>query len=943
MKIFSLIRRQMTPLFALRYLFLARPNSKDPAMSRKIQFAFVLLLLGLLSTAAQSGFAQSGSAQSNVNPLAFGNNFFVTGDYVVAGAQGMTSSFTTINGNSYAIGTIKIPDGNPGIQPGITNTCVINNVITKNCVPAGAQIVAALLYWQTVEKIGVTPGGPGSGQNGFFRPVFKASPPAGQLAPYPITGVNQSSQNTVSFSNGGCTGGSTGKTLQTYRADVRSFLPRDANGNVLVDSDGVTFEVRLPSTSSTTPITLGATLILIYRVLSPAIPLNSIVIYDGDFAPGGTLLNMSQTVKGFYQADKNPVSRLTQIVGQGKSNKFQTVSLNGVPLLSPYGKNQPAFPGWYGSWDNTTWTFPDLPNYPPTGNPVKENDDSATTMVAPSGSQMGCVSWGAVIVSTTVKNSGDGLLDVWKTNKGYTDVGTNQFVSLDDPTDQPQVGQKDVFIQLDHVVDSNGNFAPIPDHLGQPGVESLVKAAFHANNHNIHLHITDKNAIQEPECTDNLNPSPPQLCAYPNHQPGITTWPDGFEFLKNQLINTTAGAVCGSNDTGCIPRFPIAQRNSHHYVVFGDTLGAANWGILGGTLLDTTGGGGGGGVVSQVGNTVTFYTSRGHGLVVSPSLGNGRVTITGAITNLSLNGTYLVTGVSCPPNPEAGKDACAVDNKALGTYMFTITVRGNPTVFNYTRFTDPNLAVASGLAGTGSGFSHIAGSGTLVTLGRWGTKNNVRSQSGTFMHELGHTLGLQHGGGDSTNCKSNYLSVMNYMFQTALLGPNGGLDFSSQQLSDVDENHLPSFITTTDNSSIVFPTTSWYDKTPPVVIVNGAPTFAKATHHCDGPPLTSNDPTTYFYQGGTQRFPGDSELGIPWLGSLDINFDGKQSGSEGLFHGYDDWDNVDPAGFSPAPAGFSPAPAGFSLAPAGFSPAPALAGGRLIWRPPSLWSMLPAP
>lgn len=38
-------------------------------------------------------------------------------------------------------------------------------------------------------------------------------------------------------------------------------------------------------------------------------------------------------------------------------------------------------------------------------------------------------------------------------------------------------------------------------------------------------------------------------------------------------------------------------------------------------------------------------------------------------------------------------------------------------------------------------------------------------QAGTFMHELGHTLGLLHGGRDITNFKPNYLSVMSYYRQ----------------------------------------------------------------------------------------------------------------------------------------------------------------------------------
>lgn len=67
-------------------------------------------------------------------------------------------------------------------------------------------------------------------------------------------------------------------------------------------------------------------------------------------------------------------------------------------------------------------------------------------------------------------------------------------------------------------------------------------------------------------------------------------------------------------------------------------------------------------------------------------------------------------------------------------------------------------------------------------------------QAGTIMHELGHTLGLAHGGNEGTNCKPNYLSVMNYSFQTRLIPnsslPGPRLDYSRSALPPLDEAAL---------------------------------------------------------------------------------------------------------------------------------------------------------
>ena len=98
-----------------------------------------------------------------------------------------------------------------------------------------------------------------------------------------------------------------------------------------------------------------------------------------------------------------------------------------------------------------------------------------------------------------------------------------------------------------------------------------------------------------------------------------------------------------------------------------------------------------------------------------------------------------------------------------------------------------------------SGCAELPGNDFVVTLGGWlGQESNgsFDHQAATFMHELGHNLGLWHGGkedapGTSYNCKPNYLSVMNYTFQYDGAWVNTRpLDFSRRKLLTLDKNHL---------------------------------------------------------------------------------------------------------------------------------------------------------
>ena len=463
----------MTTVQTLRTFLLARRPAR------------ATIALGLLLI---FGFAQSGMAQTGTNPLSLSKNYFVTGDYVVAGWVEASP-----DGSGYAPGTISVPDTKQPRQNGVPTT-----------VPTGADIVAAYLYWATVE------GNQSSfaGKQAYFNG-------------YSITGTVLGNPNApVSWSSGGCSGSALGsKTMRTYSADVRPYLPLDTIsssstfGALLANGS---FPVRLADSGSngnTAPFTLGATLVIVYRVLSPAVPLNAIVIYDGAFAPGNTTQDLSQTVAGFYDALAGPpAAKLTHIVANGQPNKFEQVYLNSQsqPLPSLYG-TLPPFPGIYGAWDNPTWVLGQYPNY------VRMGDTSETTSVVPSASNSGCVSWGAIILSTPVEDSdGDGLLDVWKTNLGYTDAVSGQWVALPGA----MKGHKDLFVEVDYLSNLDGSAgAYLHSHLPKQAALDAVGLAFAAQHINVHfdlgqnIYTTDPYVIRYPVSIPNPLPSgtsPPQ-------------------------------------------------------------------------------------------------------------------------------------------------------------------------------------------------------------------------------------------------------------------------------------------------------------------------------------------------------------------------------------------------------------------------------------------------
>lgn len=91
-------------------------------------------------------------------------------------------------------------------------------------------------------------------------------------------------------------------------------------------------------------------------------------------------------------------------------------------------------------------------------------------------------------------------------------------------------------------------------------------------------------------------------------------------------------------------------------------------------------------------------------------------------------------------------------------------------VFHYLLFA--NSQNLNGSEGT-SGLAEINANDLIISLGNWNlstsnsdnTNRLVNTQASTIMHELGHNLGLLHGGNENDNYKPNYLSIMNYLYQ----------------------------------------------------------------------------------------------------------------------------------------------------------------------------------
>jgi hypothetical protein len=284
-------------------------------------------------------------------------------------------------------------------------------------------------------------------------------------------------------------------------------------------------------------------------------------------------------------------------------------------------------------------------------------------------------------------------------------------------------------------------------------------------------------------------------------------------------------------------------------------------------------------------------------------------TITGANTNLVLgsptstvttkSSTLKLVTIAVPFDTKT-----TVSSASFGTISVpltftsqTITPTQNPVspIVKTTLLNAKSQAYRYGLfvnsIGGASGISVEYGNKVIVALGSgiFGGTPTENQQAGTLMHEIGHNLGLNHGGPNSKtdaniNCKPNYASIMSYSRQLpTYLGSNWALDYSEGGVQDLTESALPTTVPTftARTGGLVAPYIAWGT---PSGTVTSAVTNSKLF----------NKIQTVTTASGTMDWKG---IGTPSGPSAPISGFGITGCSEttaqtAAYHDYYDWGNL---------------------------------------------------
>ena len=186
-----------------------------------------------------------------------------------------------------------------------------------------------------------------------------------------------------------------------------------------------------------------------------------------------------------------------------------------------------------------------------------------------------------------------------------------------------------------------------------------------------------------------------------------------------------------------------------------------------------------------------------------------------------------------------------------------------------------------GTAGS-SGIGEMYGNDTIITLGGIKLKDTdaisrnilINLQALTMMHELGHNMGLAHGGGDKLNGKPNYLSVMNYLYSYGLPTVGGGKEGDRYYLTP--QCALLHYINQLTNSPLSDPASFVIDYSDGL----GTDLYEASVKESEGLGRSGGQSVDF---NCNQAFDAAAY-------SQDLNFDGRKSD---VLEDHDDWSELD--------------------------------------------------
>lgn len=183
---------------------------------------------------------------------------------------------------------------------------------------------------------------------------------------------------------------------------------------------------------------------------------------------------------------------------------------------------------------------------------------------------------------------------------------------------------------------------------------------------------------------------------------------------------------------------------------------------------------------------------------------------------------------------------------------------------------------------------HKGASDLVMATGVMGASPSATFIGNTLMHELGHNLGLGHGGEDYNNYKPNYLSIMNYSFDLYGLVENSNIgytDYSRFALPSIDENNLyeaPGIQGPTATDGTIYGT-EWF--CPGDATANGTNNIVNNANSN----IPWDCPTTLLVPGKTNPyFTYNNGVDYTKRLTIDLNGDGKLT----TLNSYTDWDNL---------------------------------------------------